>query len=255
MKVAGVPADDPAMAAARARDPRARAARPRPTSSRRSCSRSSASTTGRAIPAMPVEIMLLPRWSYFNLLEVSYWSRTVIVPLLDPDGRQARELPAGSRGLDELWPVPARAREPPIPPGAAPVLAARPSSGRTSSSAWTTASRAGSASGPRPLRARAVEAARRWLEERLAVPGGLGGIFPAMTNAVLALQALGYPEDHPLIRGQIKEIEALGVETATVPALPALRVAGLGHRARRQRARRVGAARRSSRAPAGRPSG
>jgi squalene-hopene/tetraprenyl-beta-curcumene cyclase len=59
-----------------------------------------------------------------------------------------------------------------------------------------------------------VEAARRWLEERLAVPGGLGGIFPAMTNAVLALQALGYPEDHPLIRGQIKEIESLGVETA-----------------------------------------
>src|SRR5262252_9890214 len=32
------------------------------------------------VPAMPVEIMLLPRWSYFNLLEVSYWSRTVIVP-------------------------------------------------------------------------------------------------------------------------------------------------------------------------------
>ena len=36
----------------------------------------------RAVPVMPVEIMLLPRWSYFNLLEVSYWSRTVIVPLL-----------------------------------------------------------------------------------------------------------------------------------------------------------------------------
>jgi squalene-hopene/tetraprenyl-beta-curcumene cyclase len=52
-----------------------------------------------------------------------------------------------------------------------------------------------------------------WLEERLAVPGGLGGIFPAMTNAVLALRALGYPDDHPLIRGQIKEIENLGVET------------------------------------------
>ncbi len=69
--------------------------------------------------------------------------------------------------------------------------------------------------GPRPLRRRAVDAARRWLEERLAVPGGLGGIFPAMTNAVLALRALGYADDHPLIRGQIKEIENLGVETAT----------------------------------------
>src|SRR5437879_10310833 len=34
-----------------------------------------------------------------------------------------------------------------------------------------------------------------------------------MTNSVLALRTLGYPEDHPLIRGQIKEIENLGVET------------------------------------------
>jgi squalene-hopene/tetraprenyl-beta-curcumene cyclase len=67
--------------------------------------------------------------------------------------------------------------------------------------------------GPRPLRARAVDAARAWLEERLAVPGGLGGIFPAMANAVLALRALGYSDEHPLVRGQIKEIEALGVET------------------------------------------
>ena len=31
---------------------------------------------------MPVEIMLLPRWFPFHLSKVSYWSRTVIVPLL-----------------------------------------------------------------------------------------------------------------------------------------------------------------------------
>ncbi|NJM33913.1 MAG: hypothetical protein HC850_03505, partial [Rhodomicrobium sp.] len=34
------------------------------------------------VPAMPVEIMLLPTRFYVNLYEVSYWSRTVIVPLL-----------------------------------------------------------------------------------------------------------------------------------------------------------------------------
>ena len=65
---------------------------------------------------------------------------------------------------------------------------------------------------PRPLRKRAIDAARLWLEERLAVPGGLGGIYPAMANSVLALRVLGYPEDHPLILGQLKEIEALAVE-------------------------------------------
>jgi squalene-hopene/tetraprenyl-beta-curcumene cyclase len=65
---------------------------------------------------------------------------------------------------------------------------------------------------PRPGRKLAVETARRWLEERLAVPGGLGGIYPAMANSILAMRLLGYPDDHPLIAGQIKEIEALAVE-------------------------------------------
>ena len=36
----------------------------------------------RAVPVMPVEIMLLPRWFPFHLTKVSYWARTVIVPLL-----------------------------------------------------------------------------------------------------------------------------------------------------------------------------
>ena len=67
---------------------------------------------------------------------------------------------------------------------------------------------------PRPLRRRAVDAARRWLEERLALPGGLGGIYPAMANSILAMRLLGYSDDHPLVLGQIKEIEALAVEDA-----------------------------------------
>src|SRR5215831_19020834 len=164
------------------------------------------------IPAMPVEIMLLPRWSYFNLLEVSYWSRTVIVPLLIVmDAKPVHRLPPDRR-LDELWTVPrteASLRIDRMP---------RPFSPKTF--LWKNffigvddALKGWERLGPRPLRARALEAARRWLEERLAVPGGLGGIFPAMANAVLALRTLGYPEDHPLITGQLKEIENLGVET------------------------------------------
>ncbi|MDD3370564.1 MAG: prenyltransferase/squalene oxidase repeat-containing protein, partial [Alphaproteobacteria bacterium] len=35
-----------------------------------------------AVPVMPVEIMLLPKWFPFHINKVSYWSRTVIVPLL-----------------------------------------------------------------------------------------------------------------------------------------------------------------------------
>ncbi|MBI2529342.1 MAG: squalene--hopene cyclase [Candidatus Rokubacteria bacterium] len=163
------------------------------------------------IPAMPVEIMLLPRWSYFNLLEVSYWSRTVIVPLLIlMDVKPVKRL-APECHLDELWPVPrerSSLRFHRVP---------RPFSAKTF--LWKNffigvddCLKGWERLGPRPFRRRAIEAARRWLEERLAVPGGLGGIFPAMVNSVLALRCQGYPDDHPLIRGQVKEIEALGVE-------------------------------------------
>src|SRR5436190_5932342 len=36
----------------------------------------------RGVPVMPIEIMLLPRWFPFHLNKISYWARTVLVPLL-----------------------------------------------------------------------------------------------------------------------------------------------------------------------------
>ena len=212
MKVAGVSPEDPAMAQARARI-RDWGGPTEADVFTKILLALFGEYDWSGIPAMPVEIMLLPRWSYFNLLEVSYWSRTVIVPLLIlMDAKPVKTLGPDCR-LDELWLVPreqANLRFHRVP---------RPFSPKTF--LWKNffigvddCLKGWERLGPRPFRARAVEAARRWLEERLAVPGGLGGIFPAMTNAVLALRALGYPEDHPLIRGQIKEIENLGVETA-----------------------------------------
>ena len=164
------------------------------------------------VPTMPAEIMLLPPpFFLFNIYEVSYWSRCVIVPLLViMDRKPIRWLPP-HQSLDELWPVPreqASLRFPRVP---------EPFSWRglfwksffiavdDGLKIWERFS-------PRPLRKRAIEAARLWLEERLAVRGGLGGIYPAMANSVLALRLLGYPDDHPLILGQLKEIQALAVE-------------------------------------------
>jgi squalene-hopene/tetraprenyl-beta-curcumene cyclase len=164
------------------------------------------------VPAMPAEIMLLPPpFFLFNIYEVSYWSRCVIVPLLViMDRKPVKWLPP-HQALDELWPVPREQtslRFPRVP---------EPFSWRglfwksvfigvdDGLKIWERFS-------PRPLRKRAIEAARLWLEERLAVPGGLGGIYPAMANSVLALRLLGYPDDHPLILGQLKEIEALVIE-------------------------------------------
>jgi squalene-hopene/tetraprenyl-beta-curcumene cyclase len=212
MKAAGVPAEDPAMAAARALI-RAGGGPVEANVFTKILLALFGEYDWSGVPTMPVEIMLLPRWSYFNLAEVSYWSRTVIVPLLIlMDAKPVKRLPPDRR-LDELWPIPReraslRFRRIPKP------FTARAFLWKNFFIGVDDCLKSWERLGPRPFRARAVESARRWLEERLAVPGGLGGIFPAMTNAVMALRTLGYPDDHPLIRGQIKEIEALGVETA-----------------------------------------
>src|SRR2546421_4220313 len=195
MKMAGVPVDDPAMVRARERI-REMGGPVKANVFTKILLALFGEYDWNGVPAMPVEIMLLPRAFFFNIYEVSYWSRTVIVPLLIlMDRKPVKFLPA-ELSLDELWPE-ARERASlrfsrvPQPFGwralfwknffiaADDVL-----------KIWERFS-------PRPLRKRALETARRWLEERLAVPGGLGGIYPAMANAILALRPLGDPDDHP----------------------------------------------------------
>ena len=144
----------------------------------------------RGVPVMPVEIMLLPRWFPFHLSKVSYWSRTVIVPLLiltalkpkaqNPRRVDVRELfvataeevrhyqvnPTGARmgdfflALDKLLQI----VEPFFPKG---------------------------------KREKAIKLAVAWVKERLNGEDGLGGIFPAIANTVMAFAALGYAKDHP----------------------------------------------------------
>ena len=210
MKMAGVPIDDPAMVNARARI-RQMGGPVKANVFTKILLALFGEYDWNGVPAMPVEIMLL-RWPFFfSIYEVSYWSRTVIVPLLIlMDRKPVRFLPA-ELALDELWPTPraeASLRFPRIP---------QPFSWRglfwksffitvdDGLKIWERFS-------PRPLRKLALEAARRWLEERLPAPGGLGGIYPAMANAILALRTLNYTDDHPLVVGQVKEIEALVIE-------------------------------------------
>ena len=134
------------------------------TSSPASSSRCSGELPWRAVPEMPVEIMLLPRWFPFHLSKVSYWSRTVIVPLLvlmakkprarNPRGISVKELfapgtqarPPRSRG--SIWAVAfnrlddvLRLAEPHFPAAHAPTRASTrrsPSSsnGSTARTAW-----------------------------------------------------------------------------------------------------------------------
>src|SRR5437870_6918664 len=55
----------------------------------------------RAVPVLPVEIMLLPMWSPFHLNKISYWARTTIVPLMVLAALKPRK--NTGVGIDELF--------------------------------------------------------------------------------------------------------------------------------------------------------
>ncbi len=68
--------------------------------------------------------------------------------------------------------------------------------------------RSGSPStGIHPFRRRALKKAEQWMLERFEGSDGLAAIFPAMLNSLIALKALGYPDDHPQVRASGTRVE------------------------------------------------
>ena len=61
----------------------------------------------RGVPYIPVEIMLLPKWFFFHLDKVSYWSRTVMVPLFVLCSRKPRARNPRDVHIQELFTTPA----------------------------------------------------------------------------------------------------------------------------------------------------
>src|ERR1700723_2029762 len=148
-------------------------------------------TTWRSVPVLPVEIMLLPMWSPFHLNKVSYWARTTLVPLLVLAAlKPCAKNPKGV-GIDELF------------------LQDPRSIGMTAKAphqSWgwflffrilDSVLRVVEPLFPKRLRARAINEAVAFIEERLNGEDGVGAIFPPMANAVMMYEALGKGADYP----------------------------------------------------------
>jgi len=145
----------------------------------------------KSVPVMPVEIMLLPKWFPFHIDKISYWARTVIVPLLVLQALKPRAKNPRGVTIDELF------HQPPStvgPPAKAPhqkwlwFLGFR---------AIDIALRALEPYMPRRTRKLAIDKAVGFVTERLNGLDGLGAIYPAMENSVKMYAVLGYPPDHP----------------------------------------------------------
>ncbi len=155
----------------------------------------------RAVPVMPLQIMLLPRWFPFHLSKVSYWSRTVIVPLLilmhlKPQASN----PRGVR-IDELFLNPPDKERYPMNPTGTGLGAFFAGLDEVLRVSWPLLSKAGGE--------RALKKAVNFIIERLNGKDGLGGIFPAMANSVMAFHALGYPRDHEAFTQARKAVDGL----------------------------------------------
>ena len=155
----------------------ARGGAAQPTSSRASCWRCSASMPWRGVPVMPVEIMLLPRWFPFHLDKISYWARTVLVPLLVLHGAEAAGANPQGVGIDELFVEPPRTRR-----AGAEGAASEMALVRVLSAASTRCCARSSRCFPKRMRQRAIDKAVAFVTERLNGEDGLGAIFPAMAN-------------------------------------------------------------------------
>ena len=161
-----------------------------------------------SVPEMPIEITLLPRWFPFHLSKVSYWARTVMVPLLVLQAlRQRAKNPRGVR-IDELF----VGRPEDVGPAA-----------KAAHQKWfwfllfrgiDAVLRPAVKLFPGRLRQRAIDRAVAFVTERLNGRDGLGAIFPAMANATLMFDVLGDEAKAAVARASLDGLLVVGKDEA-----------------------------------------
>jgi squalene-hopene/tetraprenyl-beta-curcumene cyclase len=152
-----------------------------------------------SVPTVPPELVLLPG----NILyEMSSWTRAIVVPLSVvqavggtrpvPPGFHLHELALEGRSFD-------------LPRG------------NRMSRVFNHIDRAlkiWQRRGPREVQRSAVRAAEKWMLDHTRYSEGIGAIYPSMMYLVMALDALGYPRDHPDLMDALRQFENLFTERA-----------------------------------------
>jgi squalene-hopene/tetraprenyl-beta-curcumene cyclase len=158
-------------------------------------------TSWNNVPTVPVELILLPRWFPVHLSKMSYWARTVIVPLLvlaacKPLAKNPRSVHVAELFAANAAPAPWRA--PHQNPWWAAFFHVLDRLLKLAEPLW-----------PRNLRRRAIDRCVAFVTERLNGEDGLGAIYPAMANSVMMYDVMGFAPDHPDRAIARKSIEKL----------------------------------------------
>ena len=157
------------------------------------------------IPAMPVEILLLPDRFAFSLWRVAYWSRTFIVPLVVLQALRPRARNPRGITVDEIFSQPPeRIRD--WYPGPF-----RSQWGRLFK--WFDAAlKQIEPHAPRRSRTKAIAKALTFVDERLNGTDGIGAIYPPIAYSLMMFDALGIPADDPRVSSCWAALDGLLVE-------------------------------------------
>ncbi|MFN7140792.1 MAG: squalene--hopene cyclase, partial [Limisphaerales bacterium] len=203
LKLAGVPEDDPRMLKARS-VAYALGGVPRMNTFSKLYLALIGLVEWRHVPTVPCEVLLIGKWFHVNFWEMSNWTRAMLVPLaIINHFRPTRPLKVS---LDELYPNGKRELEETLRPR---YFDFSLRNGflwldRLNKLAeWFARQRI------HPFRKRALARAEEWMLERFEGSDGLAAIFPAILNSLIALIALGYPDDHPEVVRAHEELKRL----------------------------------------------
>jgi squalene-hopene/tetraprenyl-beta-curcumene cyclase len=161
------------------------------------------------VPTIPCEVLLLGKWFHVNFWDMSNWSRAMLVPLAIINHFKPTHQVEVT--LDELYPEGFHERDLALPPD--------PESFSLRNfflwldrlhklAEWFAEHKI------HPFRRLALKRCEQWMLERFEGSDGLAAIFPAMLNALIALKALGYADDHPEVVRATHELKKLEHETA-----------------------------------------
>lgn len=162
------------------------------------------------VPTIPCEIILIGKWFYVNINEMSSWSRSMLVPLSIINHYKPTRPLQNQVTLDELYPEGIHERDLALPPDPERI---------TWRNFFLWLDRVHKFAelfaqyGIHPFRKRALKKAEQWMLERFEGSDGLAAIFPGILYSLIAMKALGYVDDHPQVLRTRKELTKLCHET------------------------------------------
>ncbi len=160
-----------------------------------------------AVPAVPPELVLFPNWFWFNIYEISSWSRAILVPLSIAYAKKPFKKISQEMGIQELFPGGSMRNVDLHLHWDRKLI-----SWRNFFLLTNVMVHFFERIHIRPLRSLALKKAEQWMLERFEMSDGLGAIYPGLMNSIIALRCLGYSLDDPQTIRAMDEFEALGIE-------------------------------------------